>query len=661
MFRIDPTRIGTRSLHSTLFAFLVLAALGVTWIAYSPGLHGPFLLDDYTSIVDNPYLAIKDLDGKAVWRSVYSGVGPLGRPISMLTFGINAHLFGIEPYFFKLTNLLIHLITGCAIFLLCRLILTAHGRVNQPNLQPHQIGWISLTVAAAWLLHPLNLTGVLYVVQRMTSLATLFTVISLFLYCSGRLRQMQARSGGALILLSLFVFIPLAAYCKENGLLAFVYMLILELTLFRFQPDLPRVRYSLYGLFILTLAVPVLLLSIHTALDMEWITRGYDTRYFTLGERLLTEARALWYYIRLILAPSIGEMGFYHDDFAVSRGWLIPWTTLPAVLGLIFVLAIALLCRHRAPICALGILLFLAAHLMESTVFSLELVQEHRNYFATFGILLPVFYYSLLPWHLCNSLRVRAVAAVAFIGFAAVLTLTRAGTWGDPLRLHLHHVLSHPASPRAHTTIGQLYATAAKSIPDDDQEREYRRRARIHFATATALRSDYTNGLFSMIILDLESGQSFDAAVADELVMRLESQPLNSDTLGWLRNLVSHQANPKFKLPISAMMHILNAPLRNGSISSARRAAVYALSCEYAFKVLRNTQEALTLAQLAVDTAPKDPQLRALLAELLTYERQHRRALQELEMAATLDESGFYADRISSLIDLARRTVAKGR
>jgi len=73
-------------------------------------------------------------------------------------------------------------------------------------------------------------------------------------------------------------------------------------------------------------------------------------------------------------------LGFYHDDFQASAGWLTPWTTLPAVLGLLCVALAALVVRRRFPLFAFAVLFFLAGHLLESTVFPLELVFEHRNY-----------------------------------------------------------------------------------------------------------------------------------------------------------------------------------------------------------------------------------------------------------------------------------------
>ena len=47
-------------------------------------------------------------------------------------------------------------------------------------------------IAGAWMLLPINLTGVLYVVQRMESLANLFVLLGLAGYVIGRQRMLRA-------------------------------------------------------------------------------------------------------------------------------------------------------------------------------------------------------------------------------------------------------------------------------------------------------------------------------------------------------------------------------------------------------------------------------------------------------------------------------------
>ena len=108
----------------------------------------------------------------------------------------------------------------------------------------------------------------------------------------------------------------------------------------------------------------------------KWLWAGYELRSFTLLERLLTEARVLWFYLGLIVLPRFEAFGLYHDDISLSTGLLMPWTTLPALLGLAGLVGIAWHVRNRAPLLAFGIAWFLIGHSLESTVLPLEITDR---------------------------------------------------------------------------------------------------------------------------------------------------------------------------------------------------------------------------------------------------------------------------------------------
>src|SRR5690606_28428671 len=151
---------------------------------------------------------------------------------------------------------------------------------------------------------------------------------------------------------------------------------------------------------------------------------GYGSRNFGMAERVLSEARAICDYLFRILLPSLRGGGIYHDDFAVSRGLADPWTTAPALLVVAMLVGIAVWRRRRWPVFAFAILWFFAGHLLESTVFPLELYFEHRNYVPMIGILFAPAY-----WVACagNHWRKLLMAiATVWIAFAAWLTSVQA-------------------------------------------------------------------------------------------------------------------------------------------------------------------------------------------------------------------------------------------
>ena len=336
---------------------LLMSAVVLTIAVYLPGLGGDYMFDDMPNLLENHWLEFETPDFDSLYSAALSsGSGPLRRPVSMLSFALNRHFFGLNPYSFKVINLVIHLLTGLALFVLGRMLVRVYRQHHRPELAESVTTWLPLAVTALWLVHPLNLSSVLYIVQRMTSLATLFTVCGLCLYVAGRSRMLEGKRGIPLILTGLLAGGGLAIFSKETGALLPVFMFVIELALFRFRNAGGHRDNFITGFFIIVLLIPACLFLWYVTTNPEWITRGYDMRLFTLTERVLTEARVLVFYLKMIVMPTTVELGMYHDDIALSHGLLSPPATLLSILALagLFTGAIALL--GRQPLISLGIL-----------------------------------------------------------------------------------------------------------------------------------------------------------------------------------------------------------------------------------------------------------------------------------------------------------------
>src|SRR6185369_10537583 len=94
---------------------------------------------------------------------------------------------------------------------------------------------IALVAAGLWLLHPLNVSGVVYIVQRMNELAVFFTLAGLLAYVDGRVRLLQGEPALGRATLGLCAFGLLAVLSKENGALISAYALVIEAVCFRFD------------------------------------------------------------------------------------------------------------------------------------------------------------------------------------------------------------------------------------------------------------------------------------------------------------------------------------------------------------------------------------------------------------------------------------------
>src|SRR6185437_6136793 len=104
---------------------LAVAAI-VTAAVYWPGRTGGWVFDDYPNIVDNAAIHItRGNSTLAAWvnSALSSPSSFLRRPLASLTFSLNWYFGGGNPWPFKVTNIVIHLINGVLVFCMLRALL----------------------------------------------------------------------------------------------------------------------------------------------------------------------------------------------------------------------------------------------------------------------------------------------------------------------------------------------------------------------------------------------------------------------------------------------------------------------------------------------------------------------------------------------------------
>ena len=104
--------------------FLVLLA---TALLYANSLRNCFVWDDNTFIVNNPYLksyhSVPLFFSEDAWRLSASPMdSPYYRPLLFLSFFVDHLFWGLNPFGYHLTNLLIHLANVMLVFYLVRLV-----------------------------------------------------------------------------------------------------------------------------------------------------------------------------------------------------------------------------------------------------------------------------------------------------------------------------------------------------------------------------------------------------------------------------------------------------------------------------------------------------------------------------------------------------------
>jgi tetratricopeptide (TPR) repeat protein len=442
--------------RSTVVALATLALVSIlTVVTYIPGLSGPLLLDDLPQL--EPLIQQSaHYPAELFGNYISSTSGPTGRPVAMATFIADAVTHGPDVWWWKYNNLMLHLTSGLLVCWLTALLLQALPK--KAGVDP----WIAgVVVGGLWLLHPIQVSTVLYTVQRMTELSTLFVFAGLVCYVKGRLlHDRSALSGWMLIGIGFFVFYPLGVFSKENALIYPVYCSLLELIVFQFSGPLKvRRQVKIFHGVLLTgyVLAAVLVLANFSSIVLE----SYAIRDFTLGERVLTQFRVVATYLSQILLPMQRSMGFFHDDVAVSTGLFSPVTTLMSGLLVVSLVASGFIFRRTLPLFAFGILFFFASHVVESSVFGLELMFEHRNYTGTFGILIALM---ALALHAKKHLRVAVAVAVISLLALSFLTWQRSITWSTPESLYQYAYIAHPDSSRVNLVYANVYMAAGDFV-----------------------------------------------------------------------------------------------------------------------------------------------------------------------------------------------------
>lgn len=413
----------------------------VTLFVYWPGLNGPLLFDDYvnTTLVRAESLEFNEVKDAALSNSS----GRFGRPVANLTFAVTPELLGASNFSYKLTNLILHLISGVLVYWLALILSKALLR-NPTKLQPQCIAVIT---AAFWLLHPIQVSTVLYVVQRMAQLSALFALLSTILFIRWRLGLREGtRTRTVIYLCGILTSSALSVLSKGNGALIPLYFLVAEFTIFGFD-HVRRCRKEWLAGNLLISWLPLGAGILYAATHFTSLTAAYDVRSFSLFERLLTEVHALWHYLRLIFFPRLSEMGLYYDDFPIIREFSA--FTVIGALALASLVVTAILLRRSHPILAFGILWYLAAHALESTFLPLEPAFEHRNYLALFGPAMVIGRYVPRLIAAAPNLRRAVVASMAAVAILLTgLTFARVHSWSSLTDFFITQSIYHPNSVR---------------------------------------------------------------------------------------------------------------------------------------------------------------------------------------------------------------------
>lgn len=437
------------SVHQKRIVHVVLLLLIGTAV-YANSLNVPFVLDDHYSI---EFLGKKNLLEHLLHGSL--------RRVADLTLTLNYRVHGLQVAGYHLTNLAIHLTTSILLYFIMVSTLSAlrvsfaaqenvledAGKEWRPVEQ-----WLPFAVALLFVSHPVQTQAVTYIIQRYTTLATLFYLLSTLFFIRARLALEKSGPclkswllGGSALVAGL-----LAVGSKQIAVTLPFMLLLLELFLFRGRL-INRRFFGLCGAFFIIIVAAVLYAWHGSSLDDFLFDLRHATSedlFTTRTTYFLTQTRVVVTYLRLLCLP-YGQ-NLVHDSPLYTTLFSAP---VAASLALhIFLLATAavlfrwsgqnLLAGDRfrgvfQRLASLGIFWFYGAMAVESSVLPIrDVIFEHRIYLPSVGFFMTVASVAALA---VQGRRPGMKAAwsllVAVCIILGSLTIARNQVWNDSLSL----------------------------------------------------------------------------------------------------------------------------------------------------------------------------------------------------------------------------------
>ncbi len=618
------------SIYLVAFVFAAMA-----FCLYSNSLGGPFVFDDIPNIVDNALIRIDRLDGVQLKRAAAGRLST--RPVANVSFALNYYLHGYAVFGYHLVNIAIHATNGALLyFLLLQTLLQIHANGGSRK-GVRDLKTVPLLGALIWVVNPAQTQAVSYVVQRMTLLAATFYLAAMI--CFVYARQAETRKSKILWFAACMICTFLGVGSKEIVATLPFALILYEGFFFR---DLDRQwmrRLALLGVVaIVGVFVGVWLYSGNGPAAMaQWIQDGYETRPFTLTERLLTQTRVLVFYLSLIVFPHPSRLNLDHDVM-ISTALLAPPTTLASLLLIIALVMLAVVRARKNRLASFAVFWFFGNLVVESSVIPLELVFEHRFYLPSMIIYAALADVVVRVWRPAWQ---PTVALILLVGLFSVWTYQRNFVWADNLRLMSDCVEKSPQKARPHYGLAQALDRRGRL---DDAMYHYRRAFAIDSSDVRA-----QNALGSVLA---RKGRFAEAVAAYEKVLQIDPSYVgayyNLGRVAWSDGR-SEDAAAYFRKALQIQPHMAEAMVQ----------LIWLLSSDPNPKV-RNGTQAVSLAEhLIVLVGEKQPAALDALAAALAEAGRYREAAAIASHAAALAARFDMADLAKS-IGQRRRVYLSG-
>jgi len=450
---------GPRLTYCRMAVFATVSLGILIFLVYSNSFHCSWHFDDMPNITENSSLHMTDISWHSLKSAIFSdrnNPNIPSRPVACVSFALNYYFGGLHVAGYHLVNIFIHLVSSIFLFLFI------YRTLNLPTLRQKygpSAYFVALLSTVLWAINPVQTQAITYIVQRMASLAAMFYIMAMYFYLKGRVADPGTRKTFYFVLCAVSFLLALGS--KENAAMLPLSLLLFEMLILQ-QDTLRFFRRNLLKLAIvlgMTLVVGLAYLYIKSGNPFSFLN-GYGNRPFTLGQRLLTEPRIILLYISLLFYPMPDRLNIAHD-ITISTSLMHPVSTLFSILIIAGLIAGAVLVSRKRPFISFSILFFFLNHVVESSIFPLELIFEHRNYLPSMFLFVPVamgldFMLKIYTDKKTMKTILSGFIILVLIGFGHS-TFMRNFAWKNEKSLWIDSAEKSPDLCRPHHNLGRYY------------------------------------------------------------------------------------------------------------------------------------------------------------------------------------------------------------
>ena len=459
-------------IKSKIFIFLVFFIVG--FLIYANTFNNQFFWDDDDSIVNNVYIKNWQYLPNYFTENLIAGSGQATnywRPLLLISFSLDYHLWGLKPPGFHLTNIILHIANAFLVFLFLSKIIILTTEKSNGNY--FLSAYLPFLVSLIFLIHPLQTEAVTYTAGRADPLSAFFSLGAILFYIYHRRKReikiWQWRKGGWAYAASLIFFIA-GLFIKEQVILLPVLLILVEVCIFFKKPDKKNFLEAIKSLFpyffisIIYFILRLTLLNFNDILSGFSYSEEYDANIWS---RLFTFTYVIIEYFKLLFFPfglhMAREVPIFFSFFS--------WPIIFFILLLALIIFVSVKTWRINKLITFGFLWFFIILLPRANIFQINRpMYEHWLYLPMIGFWLSIFLLAAIFISKTTFLTVKNILfkriglgiLIIYLIFFAVLTIRRNNDWQNPIIFYEKNLRFTPNSFIQHNNLGMAYADAGR-------------------------------------------------------------------------------------------------------------------------------------------------------------------------------------------------------